>query len=161
MHTHGIGIHYEVAAATAQGHDAVGLLQPTEQQTDADADDCSDYRYHPALEKEDLGDLFIVGTEITQRNYVVFLVDDEHGERAYNVETCHDKDKREEYIGNDFLYLHDAKSICLLLESVENSILCSGYLLQLLLGFVEVGPGVQAMISGPVDRRDYGQTTAM
>ena len=53
-----------------------------------------------------------------QGSDVVFLVDDEHRERTYDVETGHNENESEEDISNILLDLHDLKRVFLLLKAV-------------------------------------------
>ena len=89
MYAHGIGVHDERTFALAEMYDAVGLLNPAGQQSDENADDGADSLYHAALEQEYLGDLFVVGSQVAQRHHIVLLVDDEHRERADDIEAGH------------------------------------------------------------------------
>ena len=49
----------------------------------------------------------------------MFLINDEHRERADNVETCNCQDEREKYVGHQLLNFHNLKGISLLLISVQ------------------------------------------
>ena len=151
MNAHGIGVHDERTFALAEVYDAVGLLNPAEQQSDENADDGADGRYHAALEQEYLGDLFVVGSQVAQRHHIVFLVDHQHRERTDDVEAGHDEDERQEDIGNEFLYFHDAEGVFLLFVAVEHLIFSAGNLLHL--GFHVVD--IAARLYAHLERRNH------
>ena len=131
MDTNGIGVDDEVACGGTETHQSVLLLEPTEQQTEKDTDDGADGRDESALEEEDADDLAIAGTKVAQSNDIVFLIDNQHGVRAVDVETGHHEDEGEEVIGYKLLDLHDLKGIVLLFEAVAHDKLGSGKTLYL------------------------------
>lgn len=53
MDAHRIGIDDERTAAATQTDKAKGLLEPAEEQSEQDADQCPGGSYHPALKEED------------------------------------------------------------------------------------------------------------
>lgn len=64
MDADGVGVDYEGTAAGAELHDAVGLLDPTEQQADGDADNSTDGGDQATLKQEDAGDDLVGGSEV-------------------------------------------------------------------------------------------------
>ena len=55
--THGISVDNERALCLAEGYKAVGLLQPTEEKTNADTNDGTQNGDHTTFKKEDMYDL--------------------------------------------------------------------------------------------------------
>ena len=146
MDAHGVGVDDERALGVAQGDDAELLLQPAEEQSHDDAHDGSDGRDEPPLEQEDGRHLAVAGTEGTQRLHVVALVDDEHRERADDVEAGHDEDEGEEDVGDELFDLHDAEGVVLLLIAVADVVLRAHYLLDAALDGLEVAACLQAQL---------------
>ena len=140
----GIGVDDEAAAAFAHLHKAVTLLEPAEQQSQANAQQRAQGRYHAALEEEDALDLAVVGPQTAQGLHVLLLVDDEHGERADDVEAGHDEDEGKEDVGHDLLYLHDLEGVGLLFEAVEHLVLRPRYLPRLAFDGVEIAAVFQS-----------------
>ena len=118
MDADGVGIDDERALAVAEAYEAVLLLQPAEQQAQENANDSAQKRDEATLEEEDTRYLAVGGAEVAQRDDVVALVDDEHGEGADDVETGYDEDEGEEDVGHELLDLHDAEGVVLLLVAV-------------------------------------------
>ena len=133
-----VGVDNEGAAAGAELHDAVGLLNPAEQEADGNADESTDGRDKATLEEENAGDDLVGGAEVAQGDDVILLVDDEHGERADDVEAGHDEDKGEEDVGNELLNLHDLEGLVLLLKAVLDVEIVTGNLLHLGLDGIEI-----------------------
>lgn len=79
MNADGIGVDHEVVA-TAHADQAILLLEQAQEQSDANADERANDRYHSALEEEDPGNLLVGGAEVAQGSHIVLLVDDEHGQ---------------------------------------------------------------------------------
>ena len=71
-----------------------------------------------SLEEEDADDLCILRPEVAQGAYVVFLVDDEHGDGADDVEAGYQEDEGEEEVGDELLHFHDAEHVFLLFVAV-------------------------------------------
>ena len=142
MDAHGVGVDDERALGLSQGDDAELLLQPAEEQSHDDAHDGSDGRDEPPLEQEDGRHLAVAGAEGTQRLHVVALVDDEHRERADDVEAGNEQDEGEEDVGDEFLDLHDAERVLLLFVAVEHAVAFAERGNQV--GFHLVGVGVGA-----------------
>ena len=81
----GVGIDDEGGIAVAEAHEPELLLDEAEQEADDDTHHCTGDGNHATLEEEDAGYLAVGGAEIAEGDHVVFLVDDEHGERAHDV----------------------------------------------------------------------------
>ena len=146
MHTHRIGVHYERTAAGAEFHNAKRLLGPAEQQANDNAYHGTQCRDEPAFEQEDAGYLAVGGTQVAQRHHIVALINDEHGERADDVEAGHHEDERQEDVGNQLFYLHDLKCVVLLLKAVLHTETVSGNALHLGLHLVKVASGLQPQL---------------
>ena len=78
MDAYRVGVDNEGTAAGAELHNAVGLLNPAEQEADGDADESTDGRDKTTLEKEDAGDNLVGCAEVAQGDDVVLLVDNQH-----------------------------------------------------------------------------------
>ena len=65
MDTHGVGVDDESALGATHGDDAKTLLEPAEEEPHGDADDGPDDDDKTTLEKEDAGNLAVVGAEVT------------------------------------------------------------------------------------------------
>ena len=144
MDADGIGVDDEGTLAAAKGDEAELLLQPAEEQSDKDANDGTNERDETALEKEDVGDLAVGGTEVSQRHHVVALVDDEHRQRANDVEAGHHKNERKKNVADEFLNLHDAERVVLLLIAVEHGVAAVADAAHLGLHLLEVAARLEA-----------------
>ena len=109
-------------------------MQPAEQEPEecaydgsGDGDEASLYHEYAAYEG-------VGRSEASQCRHIVLLVYHEHRERADDVEAGYDEDEREEEVCQDFLYLHDAVGVLLLLVAVLDIVFLPGYLLHLALG---------------------------
>lgn len=100
VNTHGIGVDYERTARPSQSYYTVGLLQPTEKQSDGYTDDSSDDRNHASLEEENAYYLAVARSKVAQCHHIVALVYNEHGETAYDVEASHDEYERQENVSH-------------------------------------------------------------
>ena len=92
--------------------------------------------------------MLVVHTEVAQCHHVVLLLDDEHGERADDVETRHDEDEGEEDIGDELFDLHDAESVFLLFIAVFHRIFFACNLLYFLFHGIKVAVGLDAHFQG-------------
>ena len=95
---HRISIDDKRAVAAAHLDKPILLLQPTEKQPQENAQDRSKETDQTPLEKEDATDLLVGSSKIAQGDDIVFLVDNQHRQRADDVETSHDQDESEEDI---------------------------------------------------------------
>ena len=146
MNTDGIGINNEGVARRAKADKAVGLLKPAQKQAEQNAYDSTNGGNHAALEKEDAGYLLVAGSQVTKGYYVVLLVNDEHGEAANDVKRGYNKNKCEEDVGHELLYLHNLEGVVLLLVAVLYYILIGCHVLYLTLYGIEVTAGLQAKL---------------
>ena len=117
-----VGIDDEIAGLVAELDKSVGLLQPAEQQSECNADECSSGGDHTSFEEEDTAYLTVCRTEIAQRDDIILLVDDEHGERTDDVEARHHEYECQEQVGKEFLYAHDVEGVGLLLVAVQHPV---------------------------------------
>ena len=170
MDTDGIGVDDEGSTGGTEGHEAETLLKPAEGQAQQDADDGSDGGDEAALEEEDAGDLLIAGTEVAKGDDILLLVDDEHGQGAYDVETGHHQDEGEEDIGYELLDLHDLKGIVLLFEAVFDDKTVATERLDLELGALEIAAGLQTelergehalLVEEPTGKGDAGDDVVL
>ena len=162
----GIGVDDEGGIAVAEAHEPELLLDEAEQEADDDTHHCTGDGNHATLEEEDAGYLAVGGAEIAEGDHIVFLVDDEHGERAHDVEARHNEDEGEEDVGEELLYLHDFEGVVLLLKAVLDGVAVAGDFGYLALGVGDVGSGLEAQfergnhallpeeIAGPGDGND-------
>ena len=146
MDADGIGVDDEISRGGTEAHQSVLLLEPTEQQAEKDTDNSTDGGDQSALEEEDTDDLTIAGTEVTESDHIVFLIDDQHGEGTDDIETGHHEDKGEEDIGNKLLDLHDLKGVVLLFVAVAHDKLRSTKTLDLGLDSIEIAAGLEAQL---------------
>ena len=120
MNTDRIGIDHEGSLRGAQADNTILLLQPAEQQSDGNTQDCSDGTDHSSFEKEDTCNLTVGSAQITECHYIVTFVDDEHRQRSDDVKTGYHQDKSQKNIGNEFFYFHDAERVLLLFIAVAH-----------------------------------------
>ena len=142
VHADWIGIDDERALAVTQFHKAELLLQQTEQKTQTDAEHSTYDAYQPSFKDEHLLDKRLTRSKTAQYLRIVLLVDDEHRKGAYDIEACHDEDEGEKDVRHQFLYLHDAERVCLLLVAVEHLELVARHLLHLTLYGLYVAAGL-------------------
>ena len=147
----GVGVDDEHAALCAHADESKRLLQPAEQQSQGDACDGTEGGYHTAFEEEYLSDLSVVGAKVAQGGDVVLLVDNEHGQRADDVEAGHDEDEGQEDVGEELFNLHDAERVGLLLVAVEHAEAVASDASHLPLHAGEVGAVLQAQF----ERREH------
>ena len=148
MHADRVGVEQVAAFAAAEAYDAVLLLNEAEGETHRYADDGADEAYHAAFDHEDVAYLLVAGTEVAERDDILLLVDDEHGQRAYDVEAGYHEDERKEDVGDELLDLHDLERVLLLLIAVEHQHLVAKRCLHLLLHCLEVGTALQSQLDG-------------
>ena len=60
----------------------------------------------------------IARTQIAQGHNIIALINNEHRERAYHIETCNHQDEGKKQVRNKLFYLHYTIGICLLLVTV-------------------------------------------
>ena len=82
-------------------------------------------------------------TEVAQRDGILTLVDNQHGEGTYDVETGNEQDECEENIGNQLLHFHDAERVLLLLIAVHHLEFIAQLLLKFLLRLVDIRTALQ------------------
>ena len=151
MHADGIGVDDERAVALAQTHQPVLLLEPTEKQSETDAQTSSEGRNHTPLEEEDANNLPIAGSKVAQCRDIVFLIDNQHRERTHDIETGYDENEGEKDIGNELLDGHNAEGVFLLFEPIEHSIFRSDDFLHAVFHSFDIGSGFEAQF----ERRDH------
>ena len=118
MNADRVSIYNEVAGLVAQSDNAIGLLQPTKQQTYCYSKHSTSHRNHASLEEEYTAYLLVIGSEIAERYYIVFLINDKHRQATYYIKACYDENERQEYVGEKLLYLHNLERVCLLFIAV-------------------------------------------
>ena len=121
VNAYGIGFDNEVALASAKFENARVLLHKAENGAQHNAYEGAAKGDEPAFEQKDACYLGSCGSQVAQGLGVILLVDDEHGNGAYDVEASHEGDKSEEGIGKNFLDAHDSESLFLLFHSVEHA----------------------------------------
>lgn len=115
---HGVGIDDETAFAVAHCYQSVLLLCPAEDGSEQEAEQGSCKADDVPFEAEDGAYLSIVCSKAAECPYVLPFVYHEHGERADDIEACHQQDKGEEDVGDEFFDAHDAENVVLLFVSV-------------------------------------------
>lgn len=70
------------------------------------------------LRTKDTHYLPIARTQIAQGHNIIALINNEHRERAYHIETCNHQDEGKKQVRNKLFYLHYTIGICLLLVTV-------------------------------------------
>ena len=93
--------------------------------------------------EEDAANQTLAGAHTAKHLHIVFLLDDEHGERADYVKQGDGEDEGEDEKGHPFLDLHHAERRFLLLETVFYAEVLAQPLLDLLLEVADPGPGFQ------------------
>ena len=91
-----------------------------------------------------MNNLLVARTKVTQGNYIVFLIDNQHRQRADDVKAGHHQNEGQEDIGNQFFNLHNLESVVLLLKTVFYNELGATQLLNLIFRLVEVAAWLQA-----------------
>ena len=137
--TDGIGIDDVEPFAAAHRHQSELLLCPAEDASEQQAEQGSCEADDMAFEAEDGAYLFVGGTKASECPYVLPFVYHEHRERADDIEACHQKDKREEDMGDEFFDAHDAEDVVLLFVSVLHLEAFAEQCLQFLLCVVCIG----------------------
>src|SRR5574344_742205 len=117
-HTHRIGIYDITALATAKANETKLLLEQAERQSEHNANHSPQETNHSSFYHEDVTNLLLACPHIAQCHSILLLLNNEHGERANDIETSNHEDESQEDVGDEFFYLHDFKRILLLLIAV-------------------------------------------
>ena len=148
VYADGVGIDDVAAFAVTEADEPEGLLNPAKEKPEGDADDGTDEAYHAAFYHEDATNLMLVGTQVSEGDGVLLLVDDEHGEGADDVEAGDEENEGEEDVGDEFLNLHDLESVFLLLIAVKHLVTGTELVLETVLDTLEVGAWLEAHLDG-------------
>ena len=119
------------------------LLNQAQSQTEQNAHHGSHNGDESSFEHKHIGNLLFGSTEIAQRDGILTLVDNQHGEGTNDVETGNEQDEREENIGNQLLHFHDAERVFLLLIAVHHLEFIAQLLLKFLLRLVDIRTALQ------------------
>ena len=123
-------------------------MEIAKQQPEHDAGQCAEAGNQPAFEKENADDLVVLGTQVAQGAHIVFLVDDEHGHGADDVETGHEENEGEEEVGDEFFHFHDAEHVGLLLVAVFHGEAVAKDFLYVFLGLPDVRAVLELELNG-------------
>ena len=141
-HAHGILVADE-GPRLPEPNETKRLLHKAKRDADSYAHDGAQERNHTSFVEEDAANQTLAGAHTAQHLHIVFLLDDEHGERADYVKQSDGKDEGEDEKGHPFLDLHHAERRFLLLETVFYAEVLAQPLLDLLLEVADPGPGFQ------------------